>query len=259
MSFKCPILLINLDRSTDRLARCQQLLSDAGVEFERISAVDGGQLSEQQLEQYAPKALADDLYYRRLTPGEIGCYLSHRKAWQIMVERQYPYAIILEDDFEVSGDISQTIAHIGRLDKSSEDWFFLKLACDDKRLKSIRYRRPLGEMTLATFSKQSSGTSAQAVSLKGAKRLLKHSQTFARPIDIDLQHWWEKGIQIMGLMPFAFRAGGYWDSQISAMANRSDQPQNRMRRALLLLSAKLQGWHETRKFIVEQQERNTKF
>ncbi|WP_367278723.1 glycosyltransferase family 25 protein [Malikia sp.] len=38
-------------------------------------------------------------WFRRLTAGELGCFLSHLRCWQLLVERDLDCALILEDDF----------------------------------------------------------------------------------------------------------------------------------------------------------------
>ena len=42
--------------------------------------------------------LWDDWKKRDLTRGEVGCYLSHVKAWNLMIEQGLDKALICEDD-----------------------------------------------------------------------------------------------------------------------------------------------------------------
>lgn len=49
------VLLINLDRATDRLERMRRVFGEAGIEFERVSGVDGSQLSAEELERCQPQ------------------------------------------------------------------------------------------------------------------------------------------------------------------------------------------------------------
>ena len=63
--------------------------------FERIDAVDGAQLSTlQKYLHYSPQ-LNKQQYHYPLSNGQIGCYLSHRKAWQKIVDEKLKYAIVL--------------------------------------------------------------------------------------------------------------------------------------------------------------------
>ena len=86
------ILLINLDRSAERLAYVDAQLRLLGVAYERVAAVDGSALPPRVRGQVAA----------HLTPGEIGCLLSHQAAWQKVATGPDQFAIILEDDVMLS-------------------------------------------------------------------------------------------------------------------------------------------------------------
>lgn len=75
------IFVINLARSTERLANSQRQLAAHGLSFERIDAVDGATLSQAQLNSHYSASLNKQNYHYPLSVGQIGCYLSHRKAW----------------------------------------------------------------------------------------------------------------------------------------------------------------------------------
>lgn len=91
-----PVLVINRTQDTERLAAFAASAAGHGVSFDRIEAVDG----------HAPGALAP---YRDLIgphfwgedtakPGALGCFLSHMRAWQAVVDRGLACALICEDD-----------------------------------------------------------------------------------------------------------------------------------------------------------------
>ena len=72
------IAIINLDISVDRLKKCSEQLSNYGHDFERISAVYKMKVNAGLIETYSLRQNYFG-YYKTLKPGEIGCYLSHRK------------------------------------------------------------------------------------------------------------------------------------------------------------------------------------
>ena len=86
--------LINLDRSKSRLEVMTERLATIGISFERVSGVDGSKIDISSLSVDVP----NPSYPRALTPGEIGCFLSHRKCWQKLVDSGEDWALILEDD-----------------------------------------------------------------------------------------------------------------------------------------------------------------
>jgi len=56
---------------------------------------------------------------------------------------------------------------------------------------------------------------AQAVSKNGAQKLLSASSPFFRPVDVDIQHYWERNIDVIGLEPKIVDKANF-DSDISA-------------------------------------------
>ncbi|GAB1481079.1 hypothetical protein MASR2M74_36620 [Paracoccaceae bacterium] len=106
-----PVFLINLDRSTDRLHRMRQRLEAAGLEWTRISAVDGQQALEAGIPDYTDVA-ALAVGGRRLRPGEIGCYLSHREAAQRVADSGAEWGLVLEDDAVVPPDMAARLQAI---------------------------------------------------------------------------------------------------------------------------------------------------
>ena len=95
MNIMAALFVINLARSTQRLANTQTQLARVSLPFERIDAVDGAQLSTlQKYLHYSPQ-LNKQQYHYPLSNGQIGCYLSHRKAWQKIVDEKLKYAIVL--------------------------------------------------------------------------------------------------------------------------------------------------------------------
>ena len=89
------VYLVNMDRSKDRLEIMQRRLSSLGLEYERVSAVDGSKLSEEEKKCVVSPNWR---YPYTLTPGEVGCFLSHKKCWRKLVDSKESWALVLEDD-----------------------------------------------------------------------------------------------------------------------------------------------------------------
>jgi glycosyl transferase family 25 len=88
------IYYINLERSKDRNIFMQKNFNDFGIkEFLRIDAIDG---KTENLNNYLHDT---DL---GLNSYEICCTLSHLKAIEIFLESKEEYAIICEDDLDIS-------------------------------------------------------------------------------------------------------------------------------------------------------------
>jgi glycosyl transferase family 25 len=189
-------LLINMDRSKKRLQRCDLLLKAQNIKYHRIAGIDGGQLSPKQLKDVlAPQFSA---YYKVLSTGEIGCYLSHRKCWQYLVDRKLNYAVILEDDFTLEDELAKIHQYITAI---KTQWDCVKLMEYQHKRKAVMTLTCLDKQ-LIRYDKIPSCTTGYVISQEGAKKMLAHSVKISRPVDIDFQYWWESDILMYGLKPY---------------------------------------------------------
>ena len=95
------------------------------LEYEFIDAVDGYQIPTAELNRLCNQELAEGYIGRPLAKGEIGCYISHVNAAKIIVERNLPEALILEDDVLISSNLKPFLQNRDRLPK---DWEIVHLA-----------------------------------------------------------------------------------------------------------------------------------
>ena len=133
------IAIINLDISVDRLRKCRDQLSKYGHDFDRISAVDIRLKENAGLIETYSVILNYFGYYKTLKPGEIGCYLSHRKLWQNMVDKNIDQMLVLEDDFELKADLHNVFEFVSSINPS--DWDIIKLGEIPKK-ESKKYCKP---------------------------------------------------------------------------------------------------------------------
>lgn len=100
---KC--LVINLDRSPDRLAHMTAEFARIGIAFERVVAIDGRQHPYLGLQpQHALHAV------QRLSGSEIACLHSHRACWAIIAQDDAPYGAVFEDDMVFSAKAGALLA-----------------------------------------------------------------------------------------------------------------------------------------------------
>ncbi|WP_082525554.1 glycosyltransferase family 25 protein [Mesorhizobium sp. Root102] len=93
---KC--LVINLDRSADRLAHIVAEFARIGIAFERVAGIDAKEHPSLALQpQHAIHAT------RPLAGSEIACLHSHRACWTIIAQDDAPYGAVFEDDVVFSG------------------------------------------------------------------------------------------------------------------------------------------------------------
>lgn len=103
-----PIYVISLVDQTDRRNSVTNLFKQINLEFNFVNAVRGSKLDAGFFYNRN-----NNFYRRQLTPGEMGCSISHQVAYNELLKSPHEYMIILEDDvilndlkfFEVEFDL----------------------------------------------------------------------------------------------------------------------------------------------------------
>ena len=101
--------VINLDSSTKRLDEFNTAFSKTNLNIERISAVDGSLI---EIKAFSDDNLCKKQMGRGLQPGEVGCYLSHKKAIEQFLSTDAPYAIVFEDDAIPNEGFEKTVTTV---------------------------------------------------------------------------------------------------------------------------------------------------
>ena len=186
-----PIYLINLERRVDRLTNMQRRLS--GLNFTRISAYDGEKLN--------PGLGKNRVISSKLTPYEIGCYLSHETIWQKIMENNIPIACILEDDIVLGSDFPRF------MDLSiwqGLDFDVIKLDNWPRKISVTRkYLNILGRKAHRILSTTYS-SACYLISNKCAHNLLQASQTINFTVDVlkfDTAGGWLQKNHVYQLVP----------------------------------------------------------
>jgi glycosyl transferase family 25 len=219
------IFVINLDCSKDRLDNITTELEKAQLNFTRISAINGSSLNSSELDTYYNPALNKRTYRRSLSRGEIGCYLSHRRCWQQVVDKNLSMALILEDDAQLNTQLPDVLSSIEQI---SINWDIIKL-CDPPKYKKRLSTVPLDiNFDLCQYKKIPSRATGYAISYKGATKLLQARNLFARPVDDDMQFYWEFNGEVFGIEPSPIR-----NSQLAANSNIDSNSPRRSTKTIL--------------------------
>lgn len=96
-------LVINLDRSRDRLDFISKQFKALNIPFTRIAAIDGNNLDEEIISK-CNSDYQNCLRKKLLSLGEIGCFLSHRACWEFLLRSNEKWAFIAEDDIVLSNN-----------------------------------------------------------------------------------------------------------------------------------------------------------
>ena len=205
------VMVISLNKASDRRKTMSKRLMDMGIEFEFLTAVDGNCLTSDQLGIYNGRQrrifFGKDLY-----PGEIGCLLSHKIAIE-KIAASSREAIILEDDAVLSEDfkyvVRELLAH-------KEDWELVRFFGDKKH--STRLQRKIVDLGkgywLTRLSTTPGGAHAYLLNQSGARKLLRQLEHTSTPIDTLMGQSWKTGISTLSVYPGIAHADSHVQSQI---------------------------------------------
>ena len=201
-----PIIVLNLDRDTERLEHVKGQLSSLSLPYRRFAATDKSTLSEEDRKLYSPK-LALLHCTRELSDGEIACSLSHIRIWQDIVQNNYDLTLILEDDVILMPEIKEVL-------------FALQTKTDDYDLinfTTTAQQTPFGDAIckhhqLTTFKGSANMTSAYLLTLEGAKKLLKKAFPVRMPADAITGKTHISGIKAHGVFPAVAGIAGFESS-----------------------------------------------
>ena len=198
-----PLLFINLASDTDRRVRMEAEFARQSVPGERFEATRWATLPEaEQAALYSPTLNARQ-FHKPLVNGEKGCYASHLRCWQWLLDSSHAAVVVLEDDVTLGPGFAAVIAAIAALPTG---WDMVKLIgrLDGKEGEKLCRSRPLLKgFALVDFLRVPSLTAGYVISRSGAQKLISSRIPFGRPVDVDLRHWWENALKIHGLVPAA--------------------------------------------------------
>ncbi|MBT8518949.1 glycosyltransferase family 25 protein [Polynucleobacter paneuropaeus] len=194
MTQEIQILVISLQRSPDRREKVRQELSKINLPWEFLDAVDGSQMSISPAEYKVDKVKRLQGY--ALTANEIGCYLSHKKAWQRCVDQNLP-TLILEDDFTLAADFENDLK---TLLENSDRWDLLRL----QGLYEVPYTKvgQVGNMIIAKNQGDAVGATGYLVKPVIAQRLIDASHEIYEPVDHFLEHHQKHHLDFLAIRPY---------------------------------------------------------
>mmetsp|Transcript_1923 Transcript_1923/g.1726 ORF Transcript_1923/g.1726 Transcript_1923/m.1726 type:complete len:368 (-) Transcript_1923:104-1207(-) len=206
-----PIFILNLDRSKDRWQSVEEQFVSAGLTgcYERLPAVDGRALPIKELLSNSTRIAA--FFQPR---GVLGCYLSHRKFWQLVVDRNYSQAIVFEDDVRLADGFIHSLTNqlieltnnrieydvaflgaIGSVDPNGKDSIPLRMFS-----AYMGGTRPFKQINKSFYQPtKPAGTHAYMVTNAGARKLLQLCPNAVFHVDLDA--WRHRSIQMILFNP----------------------------------------------------------
>lgn len=198
-----PVLYVNLDRDDARRVRMEAEFDRLDIPGERFPATLWTALTDTEQSRYYSPEINSRQFHKPLVNGEKGCYASHLRAWQWLLDSQHPALVVLEDDVKLKPEFTRVIGAIAALPPG---WDMIKLLGRPAtgKAEKLRGRHPLtAGHELVDYARVPSLTAGYCISRSGATKLLESRLPFGRPIDVDLRHFWENGLRIQGVEPSA--------------------------------------------------------
>ncbi|MEP3438032.1 MAG: glycosyltransferase family 25 protein [Hoeflea sp.] len=172
-----PCYYINLDRSPERDASFRAECARVGIEPTRVAAVDGRTLPDELIAAMGPRTSGE----YGVGYGEIGCFLSHVRVWEIVAAQTQDWAFVCEDDIHFASNAANFL--------QSSDW--LPRDADLLKAETVFQRVLMGKEPaslafghgLFRLSSVHGGTAGYFVSRWGAEKLLKLTSAACDPVD----------------------------------------------------------------------------
>lgn len=198
------VYVINLDRDKHKMSVLDKDLRHHNVRYTRFSAILGAHVTESRY--LTPTC------NQFCTASMKGCALSHRTIWEDMVQRNYNYALVLEDDAQLSPTFQEDFKRAW--DQVPDDfdiiWVGCNFVCDDPGILPYIVRETIfghPEQVDENLKRTpgSVGTHAYVISRKCAERLLAMQIHLGSP-DLQLSVWTRQhGLQAFSMHPQPIR------------------------------------------------------
>ncbi|MCG8271051.1 glycosyltransferase family 25 protein [Aquamicrobium sp. NLF2-7] len=171
------VYYINLDRSPERRAWFTKQAEALGLDLVRVPAVDGRELPAAELDRWRQLSEGNKI----LSPGEIGCFLSHRKAWEMVLAGQEKWAFIAEDDIHFSERTKIFFQDIIWLPRNTD---LVKAETDLRRHQFSRKYLPLtGPYNLRKLHSNHLNAGGYFISKNSCKILLSYTENKCEAVD----------------------------------------------------------------------------
>ena len=203
---RAEAFIIHLGRAEARKPQVERLTATLPLPVNVVDAVDGLALVDGEIEAVYRRNLHRPRYPFELRKAEIGCFLSHRTAWQAIIDRGLDAGLIVEDDVAPDeGLFGPALALAMETIRPGDYIRFPYRSHTDAGAEVAR----AGGAALVEPAHIGLGMQMQLVGRQAAGELLKATETFDRPVDTTIQMRWLANIRILAVRPPAVHQIGH--------------------------------------------------
>jgi glycosyl transferase, family 25 len=199
-----PAYVINLRDNTARMQNSAAQFDAHKIAFSRIDAINGWQMTDADIALVYDAAANQKRGKFPLVRPEIGCYLSHIKAWKAIAQSKADGGFVFEDDFKAGESLGQVLL---ALSDDKNDWDMVKLFGFDQSPRHLS-DRPLGsDHRIVIPYRVPTCLIGYGLSRAAATRLTSRAIPFFRPVDEDQKYFWETGLRVALVLPSPIHVG----------------------------------------------------
>lgn len=194
--------IIHLKDASGRRPQVERLRQGLPVPSQVVDAVAGGRLRPHEIDAAYRRSIHWPPYPFRLSPGEIGCFLSHRLAWQAIAEGNPEGGLVVEDDIEIDMERLPAALELVRSFTSPGD-----IVRFPNKFRSRAGQVVASRDGLEIVRENSPGLNMmmQWIGRDAARELLARTETFDRPVDVFIQMRWLHKLPVYALRPVLIR------------------------------------------------------
>jgi GR25 family glycosyltransferase involved in LPS biosynthesis len=192
MKIVMQIFIINIEDYSERRKFQTRQAEAMELEYEFVAAVNAMKLPEQVLQDAANN------WSRPIVAKDVGCFLSHRKAWEA-VHDHGERAIVIEDDVVFTKDFKSVISSLSSLEHEKDAIYDLEFVPRNHLMAKSTSK--LLDGTGASITKiyqNKNGLGCYSICPSSASRLLKETNRF---VLVDAFVWTRNWVQQFQVEP----------------------------------------------------------
>lgn len=194
--------IIHLERATQRRPQVDKLLSRLPVPARVVDAADGAKLDEATACSVYRRNIHQPHYPFELRQTEIACFLSHRKCWQEIVDRDLDAGLIVEDDVEPDDQLFAKTLKLALSAMRPADYIRFPYRSHTDTGREVAAADGIAVVEPAVVGL---GMQMQLVGRDAAAALLETTKAFDRPVDTTIQMRWLTPARILAVKPPVIR------------------------------------------------------
>lgn len=187
--------IVHLEGAASRRPQVDELARSIPLPTLVLPAVDGRRLDPSVRRRIVRRRLHAPAYPFRLMDAEIGCFLSHRLAWQSILDAGLDAGLVAEDDVAVTSPSFHEV--LGHAIAAIEPGDFIRFPLHERG--EGRVRSPGASLLEPRLP--GLGMQMQLVGREAAARLLAATEIFDRPVDSLVQMQWIHGARVLSARP----------------------------------------------------------